>query len=655
MLRSLNSRIIASFAAVAVAVVVLSSIVAFAFVQYYERAVSNDMGYAAARACADMISIAADSEEDFIPGSPDYDDCKDILSSLCVSEEMTYLYAYTYDEKTHDMTYIMVVAADEKHNTLIQQERPYGTTLRLSEEEVQSGAFIGKSGETAIEFDNELGHMLDWVVPVKDQNNMYAGSSYSISGQRWRIFNSSARIVVTVVVVLLVLLIIQLFILRKHVLRPLTSITGRIKSFSVDSAHNFDPIEINSEDEIGEIARAFEKMADKIASDMDDIEEMTTEKAQATTELDIARRIQQGVVPEHSALTVKVIEVYAFSHPARKIGGDFYDIVERDDGKIAAVIGDVSGKGIAAALFMVMGRTMIRDGLYNEDSPAKVLREVNDKLCDANPEGMFVTVMIAVFDPSTGNVVLANAGHMPPMRIGARSEYLDVDTGVLMGLFEDADIVDEEVALLPGEALVLYTDGVTEAVNPENKFFGKEGALEAIGACYPQKSAEEIGKALLAAVNDFVGEREQFDDVTAVIIANKPCKPRDEESSMKELKVAQASFRAVREDIMAVDGEKAAKMKACLAVEEAFTNIVSYSGASRIWYSVEENDSGQLQITLADDGIPFDPFAEAPLHKEFEELDDGGMGIGLIRQIAESAEYKRDGSDNVLLLRFALS
>lgn len=665
MLHSLNSRIIASFAAITVVVVVFSTIVTFAFMQNYERSMSNDMGYAAARACSDMISIAADSEEDFKPGNPDYDDCQAILRSLCISEDMAYLYTYTYDEKTRDLTYIMIVAADSEDNAMIQQMRPYGTTYHLSEEQAASGSFTGESGETAIEFNNDLGDMLDWIVPVKDQDNMYAGASYSISGQRWRVVNSSARIVITVVAVLLALLFVQLFILRKHVLRPLTSIMGRIKSFSVDSAHHFDPIEIDSKDEIGEIARAFEKMAGKIASDMDDIEEMTAEKAQATTELDIARRIQQGVVPEHSALIKGDIDVYAFSHPARKIGGDFYDIVERDDGKIATVIGDVSGKGIAAALFMVMSRTMIRDGLRSEDSPAKVLNEVNDKICEANPEGMFVTVMVAVFDPGTGEVVLANAGHTPPMRIGARTEYLDVDTGVLMGLFEDTDIVDEKISLSPGEALVLYTDGVTEAVNPENKFFGQEGALKAMSACHPRESAEEIGNALLTAVDDFIGERERFDDVTAVAIANKPDEPRDEEPNMKELdgeqpnkkelEVAQASFRAVREDIMETDGEKTAKMRACLAVEEAFTNIVSYSGASRIWYSVDKNDSDQLEVILADDGVPFDPFAEAPAHKEFEELDDGGMGIGLIKQIAKSAEYRRDGSDNVLTMRFALS
>lgn len=644
MFRSVRNKLIVAFVVTTTIAVVASSFITFQYVHWREHSISDDMGMSAAKACAAMLEYAYDSTSSLNPNSQEYADLRKSLRDLCRHEQMDYMYAYRCNQETGEITYLVCVADDEESDALVARERGFGTVISrtLSEQELE--ALAGHETNKALEFNNQFGHMLSWFNRVDGwDGTVLAGADYSVSEQRKRVFQTTAKIVGLVIVAFIVLLFIQLYVLRKNVFKPLRIITGRMKAFSAEKAGEFEPIVINSRDEMGEIADAFTAMAGEIDAYLTDIERMTSERVQASVEMDVARRIQLGMVPETSCIHGPDHDVYALARTAREVGGDFYDCFTIEDDRIAVAIGDVSGKGVAASLFMAMAKTMIHDCLASGESPAATLNAVNDHLCQSNPEGMFVTVFAAVYDPATGIVRFANAGHMPPLLASNNVHALDTDPGVLLGLFEDAGLEDDVVHLASGEALLVYTDGVTEAVDPEDAFFGEERFIAALQADAPYAEARTLIDKAVGAVDAFVESREQFDDLTLLALMRT--------SGPTELPVDTASFAFVRESIMATSCDNDLKLKACLACEEALVNVVSYSKADHLWFEAAE-DENTLHITLIDDGTPFDPTSIVVAEKDFEDLDSGGMGIGLVRQLASDLHYRREDDRNILVIHF---
>ena len=660
MFHSVKTRTIVAFLVVVAIVLALSTIVSFALVDRQEHEASEGLGLGAAQACATLVEYAITDIEDFHPGNSDYDDCLATLRALCRAEDMIYMYVYTVDEENGTMTYIMAASGDPKVDATISQARPYGTTVSTSHlSEKNLDALQGKNGEFIAEYSNELGEMIDCIAPAGD-TGMFAAASYSISVQNSKIIMSTAGVVAHIIVALLLLLIGQLIVLRRHVMNPLQKISDSMKRFTPQHAHDFESIGITTKDELGEIATSFENMAGNIADYLDDIEQMTEERVQVDVELDIARRIQQGMVPETKHVGSATADVFAFSRSAKNVGGDFYDVVECDDESTAIVIGDVSGKGIAAAMFMAMSKEAIAVELSAGKDPANTLMSVNKRLCDNNPEGMFVTAFIALADRD-GHVTFANAGHLHPLRVLGEAAEVECEAGCLLGLFDDTEIVNETLDLAPGEVLLLYTDGASEAVNAKKEFLGEETIREQLSGHEHFADARDVIDKLVSVVDGFAAQAEQFDDLTAIALMRRADTNASDASDVKadkppslhELDVALSSFNSIRDDIM--DGpEKAVRLQACLACEEVFANIVSYSKAKHLFYDVSEKD-GRLIVVLEDDGAPFDPLMADPVEKEFEELDDGGMGIALVKRIANDLSYQRNAGRNVLTLEFELA
>ena len=203
-------------------------------------------------------------------------------------------------------------------------------------------------------------------------------------------------------------------------------------------------------------------------------------------------------------------------NPAKEVGGDFYDCFYISDHQFCVLIGDVSGKGIAGALFMSMVRSLLHDRMKFGASPADALNQVNDELYSRNPEEMFVTVFALVMDTDTGIITYANAGHNPPLKIsGLGAEYLEPASGIAIGLFEDADICNETLKLSSGDGIMLYTDGITEAVNPEKKFYGKERLLDIFKEALPQNSSSSVAM-VSHSLNEYCKDCSQADDITIV-------------------------------------------------------------------------------------------------------------------------------------------
>ena len=244
---------------------------------------------------------------------------------------------------------------------------------------------------------------------------------------------------------------------------------------------------------------------------------MMEDKSREQTLLNTARAIQNGIVPQNKEYTEGNIRILAFAFPARSVGGDFYDIIPLNNRSIGIVMGDVSGKGIPAALVMAVIKTMIRDRLTSGMSPEEVLNVVNNEICSENPLGMFATVFLGIIDTENGSMVYANAGHTHPVKTGETAVYLEPDNGCVIGLFEDIGIIKGETVINPGEGLLLYTDGVTEAINDKKEQYGEKRLLK---VCSGNTSMNMV-RSVAEDVERFAKGTKQFDDLTLLSVTRE--------------------------------------------------------------------------------------------------------------------------------------
>ncbi len=235
-------------------------------------------------------------------------------------------------------------------------------------------------------------------------------------------------------------------------------------------------------------------------------------------ELDVASQMQQSILPTQFPRGDD-FEVSGSMEPARNVGGDFFDVVLLDDGQIGLAIADVSGKGVPAALFMMSSRTLLKGSAIGLTEPGKVLREVNNLLAEDNESAMFVTVLYAVYNPATGHLSYANGGHNLPVIFHSDGSctVLPYTDGLALAVLSGVDFVEGELTLAPGDTLVLYTDGVTEAMDAVNEEFGME-RLQAVFTGGAPQSAEAANEAVFAAVREFVSGAPQSDDITCLTL-----------------------------------------------------------------------------------------------------------------------------------------
>jgi sigma-B regulation protein RsbU (phosphoserine phosphatase) len=242
-------------------------------------------------------------------------------------------------------------------------------------------------------------------------------------------------------------------------------------------------------------------------------------------ELDVARRIQQSIVPTRFPPFPHRTDVaiHASMQPARSVGGDFYDYFFIDEHRLAFAIGDVTGKGVPAALFMAVSRTLLRSTAARGSSPGECLASVSTSLCAEDVGGMFVTCFYGVLDTRTGRIEMCNAGHNPPyiLRADGSLEHTPQAGGFMLGMFADASYDSATVDLRPGDSLVLFTDGVTEAANTGDEQFEEErleATLQRLAAAGGQVTAEQIVAGVMADVEQFASGAPQADDITMLVL-----------------------------------------------------------------------------------------------------------------------------------------
>ena len=279
--------------------------------------------------------------------------------------------------------------------------------------------------------------------------------------------------------------------------------------------------EIRSNDEIGDLAKRFNGMAASLKEYIENLTAVTAEKERIGAELDVATHIQKSMLPciFPAFPERKEFDVYATMNPAKEVGGDFYDFFMVDETHLAVVMADVSGKGVPAALFMVIGKTLIKDHTQPGLSLGDVFSDVNNMLCDSNSEGLFITAFEGVLDLVTGEFRYVNAGHEPPYicKQGAQFEPYKIRAGFVLAGMEDLRYKEGSLQLAAGDKIFLYTDGVTEATDAENQLYGSQRLHRALNDNL-DANPEALLAAVKADVDRFVGDAPQFDDITMLCL-----------------------------------------------------------------------------------------------------------------------------------------
>ena len=336
--------------------------------------------------------------------------------------------------------------------------------------------------------------------------------------------SKSAKTILILTLAILVLAVIAALALAGRVVKPLEHMTKRINALSgEDQAFEMEDV-YRTDDEIEILAESFATLSKRTRDYISQITEITAEKERISTELALATRIQADMLPNiFPAFPERPeFDIYATMTPAKEVGGDFYDFFLIDDTHLGLVMADVSGKGVPAALFMMVSKILVQNYAMAGRSPAEVLQAVNNQICSNNREEMFVTVWLGILDTTTGRVIASNAGHEYPviMQTGNRFEMVKDKHGLVIGGMEGIRYREYELDMTPGSKLFLYTDGVSEATNEKNEMFGTQRMLEAMNED-PDASPEEILKNVRKAVDAFVKDAEQFDDLTMLCLEYK--------------------------------------------------------------------------------------------------------------------------------------
>jgi sigma-B regulation protein RsbU (phosphoserine phosphatase) len=316
--------------------------------------------------------------------------------------------------------------------------------------------------------------------------------------------------------------------IKKAVADPVDRIANAAESYAKIKREGaeqlcFSDLNIQTGDELENLSHVMADMEMSLADHEKQIRKITAEKERINTELQMASRIQESMLPHQFPPfpEIKELDLYASMTPAREVGGDFYDFFLIDENHLAVLIADVSGKGVPAALFMMISKVIIQSCAMLGRGAGEILTKTNEALCSNNQTEMFVTVWLGILEISSGRITAANAGHEYPV-LGRNGQFsvLKRQHGLVIGGMEGTEYEEYMIALEPGDKLFIYTDGVTEATDGSDNMFGMDRMLEALNQ-EPQASPEGTLKNVHAAVNNFVAGAEQFDDLTMLCLEYK--------------------------------------------------------------------------------------------------------------------------------------
>jgi sigma-B regulation protein RsbU (phosphoserine phosphatase) len=449
------------------------------------------------------------------------------------------------------------------------------------------------------------------------------------------------------------LLVLVIVMVIRYLTRPLEQLAIATRSIGTGKLDADLPIPVR-EDEIGLLTREFSSMRDSLKHYIAELTETTAQKQKLESEIQIAHDIQMSMVNGGGNASIEHTEyqVYAYLLPARSVGGDLY-YFEQQGNQLHFIIGDVSDKGVPAALFMAKAVTLYTSSMKAGLSPGTIFTRMNDALYQNNDTCMFVTALCGTLYLDSGKLVMANAGHMYPIQHGAVHDNLVLDGGGPLGLMPDIEYKDIQLKLDQGSRLLMYTDGISEAYNINHEHYQEERLLEFIGRSVAH-SATTLGEAVLADLEDFVSDAEQSDDITLMVIQYGPSERYRitlQSNSGEVERLFTFIHQSLENDKHHIASEEFIN-DIKLVAEEWLANIVNHayheehSGTLDIALRIDDKE---ITIVFKDSAAAFNPLTD---YDDTGQRDhsEGGRGLSIIRSLTDKQHYTRENGHNVFTL-----
>ncbi len=480
----------------------------------------TDFAYSYARMAAEYIdgdkilTYAKSNEKDNY-----YEQIMDFLN--CTQAQTNLLYYYVIVPCANDFVYIW--DADNGEGTCaLGHHEVYSATGKSTAIRAMEG---NPNEEMIITEDKVSGYIGSVYYPIynsQGESVALVGVDLSIPYIKTDLAHFMVVIITGVVMVILIFISILYLIFRKEFIKPIHDLNEAAKNMvsNLEQENEVD-FHITTGDEIQELAASFRQMYREVKDYIQKLSNVTAERERIGAELDVAKKIQADMLPcVFPAFPDRdEFDIYATMAPAKEVGGDFYDFFFVDEDHLAIVIADVSGKGVPAALFMMISKMMIKSAAQSGLSPKEVLENINNKLCENNEQEMFVTVWLGILQISMGKMVCVNGGHEFPAIKRRENDFALIKDkhGFVLAGMENTRYEEYEVILEPGDMLFVYTDGVAEATDALNHLYGTDRMLAALN----QEERTDCRKLLEIVhrdVDSFVGETPQFDDITMLAL-----------------------------------------------------------------------------------------------------------------------------------------
>ena len=452
------------------------------------------------------------------------------INQIKRSHNVAFLFCISTDN-TYRKQFFLFSAAEEGDVRGTNYEDAYTLGTLVKVEKSQEEAM--RSAKQNYDYLADAGKYVDYYsyLTTVGKQILLIGVTYDMTVLKQTVLSQTISRTVSAVFYQLFLSVICLALIGYFIIRPLKEVQGDIR-FYKDTKRSKDVIEslskIKSGNEIGQLAEDVIDLTREIDDYTKKIAAISAEEERIGTELELAARIQEAMLPMifPPFPDRKEFDIYASMDPAKEVGGDFYDFFFIDDDHLCLVIADVSGKGIPAAMFMTISKIILANTAKLGKSPAETLENANSAIYPSNSEEMFVTVWMGILELSTGTLTASNAGHEYPIlkEPDGKFEMLKDRHGFVIGAMEGLNYHSYEMRIEPGSTLFLYTDGLPEATDTEKCMFGTDRILEVLNID-PDQNPEQILQTMTEAVNDFVKDAEQFDDLTMLCLHYKgPCK-----------------------------------------------------------------------------------------------------------------------------------
>ena len=484
------------------------------------------------------------------------------------------------------------------------------------------------------------------------------------------IFSGYYHLVNTVVGIVIIGLVLMLMVFSGIISKQMEPLEELAYQAETIASGRFDEelSDLDRNDEIGQLSKSFHNMQQSLVKQIEELKVINEQKGRIEGELKIARDIQMAMLPKIYPPYPERndLDVFGQLTPAKEVGGDLFDFYIRDE-KLFFCIGDVSGKGIPASLYMVVTKALFRTVSGHESSPERIIYALNEVLSRDNDSNMFVTLFVGVLDLPSGRLHYCNAGHDAPLLIGhTGAGLLPVDSNLPVGVMTGWKFSKQETLMDPDTTIFLYTDGLNEAENINHQQFEMSRVIEVAHKLQKENNFKPtvIVNEMTDAVHQFVGDADQSDDLT--LMALQYTKRQENITYQRSLTLTNDLKRVPRlntfiDEVCEANGfDMATTMQINLAIEEAVVNVMNYAypkdTKGDITIEAKANKT-ELSFIISDTGKPFDPTAKAEVDITLSAEDRaiGGLGIHLIRQIMDHINYERVDGHNILTLIKKLS